>query len=67
MKVSSSVVLFKAENFSNDEIFFCISEGRGAASLFIKREERRKKRERKSMPQLGFRTLNKKKLRKISF
>ena len=59
MKVSSSVVLFKAENFSNDEIFFCISEGRGEASLFIKREGRRKK-ERKSMPQLGFRTLNKK-------
>jgi hypothetical protein len=47
MKVSSSVVLFKAENFSNDEIFFCISEGRGAASLFIKREERRKKKREK--------------------
>ena len=62
MKVSSSVVLFKAENFSNDEIFFCISEGRGAASLFIylERREKKKKRERKSMPQLGFRTLNKK-------
>jgi len=47
MKVSSSVVLFKAENFSNDEIFFCISEGRGAASLFIKREGRRKKKREK--------------------
>ena len=49
MKVSSSVVLFKAENFSNDEIFFCISEGRGAASLFIylERREKKKKREKK--------------------
>ena len=47
MKVSSSVVLFKAENFSNDEIFFCLSEGRGAASLFIYLEERRKKKREK--------------------
>ena len=50
MKVSSSVVLFKAENFSNDEIFFCISEGRGAASRhYLFREKREKKKEREKV------------------